>query len=176
VEAIEIRPAEVKRDADLLRSVDTSFETASILEVRRDGRGFRLIEKAVEPPLRKTFDLGSFKQNEWERVWLAFDGGRAVGLVATQHESWNNRVVVWHLYVSGSHRGRGFGRRLLETALIAACEAGARTAWLETSNLNLPAVRAYEQLGFELCGLDTSLYAGTPAEGEVALFLSRSLA
>jgi ribosomal protein S18 acetylase RimI-like enzyme len=48
-------------------------------------------------------------------------------------------------------------------------------AWLETSNVNLPAVRAYERLGFRLCGLDTSLYEGTPAEGEVALFLCRLL-
>ena len=47
---------------------------------------------------------------------------------------------------------------------------------METSNLNLPGVRAYERLGFQVCGLDTSLYDGTPSEGEVALFLSRSLA
>jgi ribosomal protein S18 acetylase RimI-like enzyme len=95
--------------------------------------------------------------------------------VATRYEAWNRRVVIWHLYVSGEYRRRGVGGRLLETALAAAREAGARTAWLETSNLNVPAVRAYERLGFVLCGLDTTLYDGTPAEGEVALFFSRRL-
>ena len=44
-----------------------------------------------------------------------------------------------------------------------------------TTNLNLPGVQAYERLGFHLCGLDTSLYDATPSEGEVALFLCRSL-
>jgi hypothetical protein len=28
-------------------------------------------------------------------------------------------------------------------------------------------------LGFRLCGLDVTLYDGTPAEGEFALFFSR---
>lgn len=32
------------------------------------------------------------------------------------------------------------------------------------------------RLGFELCGLDTTLYRGTPSEGETALFLAQSLA
>ncbi|QTR01699.1 GNAT family N-acetyltransferase, partial [Saccharothrix algeriensis] len=52
---------------------------------------------------------------------------------------------------------------------------GARTAWLETSNVNVPAVRAYLRMGFTLCGLDTTLYRGTPAEGEIALYLARNL-
>jgi ribosomal protein S18 acetylase RimI-like enzyme len=95
--------------------------------------------------------------------------------VATEHDSWNSRVVIWHLYVDASRRRRGIGRRLLETALAAAVEAGMRVAWLETSNLNVPGVRAYERLGFEICGLDTTLYTGTPAEGEIALFLARPL-
>ena len=98
-----------------------------------------------------------------------------MGVVSTQYEAWNRRVVIWHLYVSPGDRGRGIGRRLVETAFEAARAAGARNAWLETSNLNVPGVRAYERLGFRLCGLDTSLYDGTPAEGEVALFFCRSL-
>jgi len=31
-------------------------------------------------------------------------------------------------------------------------------------------------MGFTWCGLDMSLYRGTGSEGEVALFMSRSLA
>lgn len=176
VEGIKIRPADAQRDAELIRSLDTSFETGAIFDVQADGSGFRLVEKTVEPPLGKTFDLGHMDATrEWERVWLALDGDEAVGVVATQHEAWNRHVVIWHLYVSGSYRRRGIGRRLVNTALSAAREAGSRTAWLETSNVNLPAVRAYERLGFRLCGLDTSLYDATPSEGEVALFLCRPL-
>jgi hypothetical protein len=50
---------------------------------------------------------------------------------------------------------------------------GARHLWLETSNLNHPGVAAYRALGFSLTGMDMTLYDGTPAQGEVALFFSR---
>ncbi len=132
VEGIEIRVGDVKRDAALIRSLDTSFETGTILDVQADRRAFRLIERTIEPPLSKTFDLGRLDAaHEWERVWLALDGDQAIGVIATQHEWWNLRVTIWHLYVNSSHRRRGIGRRLLDTALSAAREAGARTAWLE---------------------------------------------
>ena len=176
VEEIEIRPGNVERDAELIRAVDTSFETGAILDVRADSRGFRLVEKKAEPPITKTFEPFRLDgAREWERMWLALDEHKAVGVIATQHEAWNRRVIIWHLYVSGSHRRRGIGRRLVSTALSTARGEGAQTAWLETSNLNLPAVRAYERLGFQLCGLDTSLYDATASEGEIALFFCRSL-
>src|SRR5262245_4538213 len=172
---VVIRPAEIERDADLIRSLDTSFETAAILEVQSGGRSFELVETPVDPPVVKSFALDLERRHEWERTWLALSAGKAIGVVATQHEPWNRRMIIWHLYIDAGRRRQGIGRRLVDTALAAAREAGARTAWLETSNLNLPGIRAYEGLGFELCGLDTSLYDGTPAEGEVALFLRRSL-
>jgi ribosomal protein S18 acetylase RimI-like enzyme len=173
---IEIRPADPERDAALIRSVDTSFETEAIFEVQAEPTGFRLVELPVDPPVVKTLPLTEpFGGLDWERAWLALDGGRAVGVVSTGFEAWNRRIVIWHLYVSPGERRRGIGRRLMETALAAAREAGARNAWLETSNFNVPAARAYERLGFHLCGLDTSLYEGTPAEGEVALFFCRRL-
>jgi len=37
-------------------------------------------------------------------------------------------------------------------------------------------VTAYRALGFSLTGADLTLYDGTPAEGEAALFFSRPLA
>jgi ribosomal protein S18 acetylase RimI-like enzyme len=173
---IEIRPVSFEQDGDGIASLDTSFRTDTIFELRRSGRSFELVERPAEPPLAKAFpltDVGSGP--EWQNSWLASDDGRVAGVVASEHQAWNSRVVIWHLYVDGSRRRRGIGRRLLETALAAAVEAGMRVAWLETSNLNVPGVRAYERLGFGLCGLDATLYAGTPAEGEVALFLARSL-
>ena len=173
---IEIRAADSARDAALIRSVDTSFETDVIFDVDADSSGFRLAERSVDPPVVKRFPLSDpFPAGEWERAWLALDGAEAVGVAGIGYEPWNRRMVIWHLYVSPGHRRRGIGRRLVETALAAAREAGALSAWLETSNVNVPGVRAYERLGFRLCGLDTSLYDGTPAAGEVALFLSRAL-
>jgi ribosomal protein S18 acetylase RimI-like enzyme len=173
---VEIRPVAFEQDGGAIASLDTSFRTATIFEVRRTGRSFDLVERPADPPLTKAFPLSDVGSGpEWQNAWLAWDGGSVAGVVATEHQAWNSRVVIWHLYVDGSRRRQGIGRRLLETALEAAVGAGMQVAWLETSNLNVPGVRAYERLGFELCGLDATLYAGTPAEGEVALFLARSL-
>jgi len=40
---------------------------------------------------------------------------------------------------------------------------GVRQLWLEIQNVNIAAVRAYRALGFQLVGLDTSLYDGDVA-------------
>ena len=176
MEAVEIRRADVARDWELIRSIDSSFEVEAVLVVQDDARGFHLAETPVEHPHTKSFELDRASTHEWEHVWLALDREEPVGVIATQYSAWNRRVIIWHLYVSRSHRRRAIGRALLDAALPSAMDEGARVAWLETSNVNLSAVRAYERLGFRLCGLDTSLYEGTPAEGEVALYLCRWLA
>lgn len=85
------------------------------------------------------------------------------------------RLVIHHLYVAPEVRRHGTGRALLEHALDRGRARGAPVAWLETSNLNHPGIQAYRRFGFDVCGLDTSLYVGTPAEGEFALFLWRPL-
>jgi ribosomal protein S18 acetylase RimI-like enzyme len=68
------------------------------------------------------------------------------------------------------------GRALVEAVIAAARDAGMRCVWLETSTLAYPAIQFYRRLGFELCGLDASLYdpAG-PAARETALYFARPL-
>jgi ribosomal protein S18 acetylase RimI-like enzyme len=81
--------------------------------------------------------------------------------------------MLWHLYVDRGARGKGVARRLVEAIQVQAERAGALHIWLETSNLNVPGVKAYGQLGFHVSGLDATLYDGTSAQGEFALFMSR---
>jgi ribosomal protein S18 acetylase RimI-like enzyme len=63
----------------------------------------------------------------------------------------------------------------VERVLSRGHDLGARNVWLETSNLNAPGVAIYEALGFRLSGIDLTLYDGTPAEGEIALFFSKPI-
>lgn len=51
-------------------------------------------------------------------------------------------------------------------------ERGAGHIWLEVTNINAPAIHAYRRMGFTFCGLDTTLYDGTPSQGEQALYMS----
>ena len=80
-----------------------------------------------------------------------------------------------HLYVDRRQRGRGVGRALLDEVVARARDAGMRALWLETQNVNVPAIRFYRRLGFRLAGLDDSLYDPADVPGEVALFFTREL-
>ncbi len=153
-----------------LQSLDTSFVTDRSYRVSATARGFELVEEPLATPLRKRYEL---RQGEppWDLVVLAGDGGGLSGMAATTYEAWNRRQVLNELHVAPDQRRRGLARRLLTEVHHAARENGARELWVETQNVNVPAVRAYRRLGFRLTGIDLSRYP-PPQDGEVALFLS----
>jgi ribosomal protein S18 acetylase RimI-like enzyme len=172
---IAIRDARLPDDAAAIEAIDTSFATDVVFDVEADGDGFALRERRLSAPLAKRFPLDDVRSDErpWSHGFVAEDGGVCMGFAAAGFEAWNRRLVLWHLYVHPTGRGRGVGRRLVERVADLGRELGARHIWLETSNLNAPGVAAYRALGFSLTGIDATLYDGTPAEGEIALFFSR---
>jgi ribosomal protein S18 acetylase RimI-like enzyme len=174
---IRIRAARLPDDAAAIERVDTSFTTDVVFEVDATGDGFSLRERRLPAPTAKRFPLDDVRSDErpWSHGFVAEDGGACIGFAAAGLEPWNRRLVLWHLYVQPSARGRGVGRQLVERVVELARELGARHLWLETSNLNGPGVAAYRALGFTLTGIDVTLYDGTPAEGEVALFFSKPI-
>lgn len=163
-----------------LEALDTSFTTDRIYRVMRDGLSFILVEEEVSLPLRKEYGSISGLAEEgrsMEHAVVAEVAGVVVGVAATNYESWNRRLVVEHLYVAPAQRGSGVGRALIDYLDEIARTTGARCLWLETQNINYPAIQFYQRLGFRLCGLDESLYdpAG-PGEGEIALYFTRDVA
>ena len=59
---------------------------------------------------------------------------------------------------------------LLQKAREWAKDQGARGIFLETQDINVPAMRLYEKNGFFLSGIDTMLYYNSPHRGETAVF------
>jgi ribosomal protein S18 acetylase RimI-like enzyme len=176
-QAVAVRGASPDDLGDL-GLVDTSYRTDRIYRVRRSELGFWLDEERIDPPVHKTnprpqLELGN-------GLFVACVGTELVGYAELLFEAWNGRARIEHIYVSGSFRGRGVGRALIQAAdERARQEPAARCLWLETQNVNYPAVQFYQRMGFQLCGLDESLYRpGDPAllPGEVALYFSRDLA
>ena len=171
------RPAQWPQDVPALSVLDTSFVTDRIYRLTLDGLSFGLEEDALAPPLHKSYPFDPTdreEQGNWDHAVVAEAEERLIGFAAAQYMAWNRRTVIWHLYVAPDYRGRGVGTRLLDTVDTFARRVGARCLWLETQNVNVPAVRFYLRSGFMLCGLDTSLYDPEgPAGGEVALFLER---
>ncbi|MEU4768682.1 GNAT family N-acetyltransferase [Actinosynnema sp. NPDC023794] len=168
---MELRTAKAA-DLDQVAALDDSFTTDTVLEVVAAPEGFTLRPTPVDPPLHKVFPPDDDPDGT---VFVAADGPRVRGFVTVDLEEWHRRLVIRQVTVAPGHRGRGIGRALVEHACAHGREHGALTAWLETSSVNVPAVRAYRRLGFALCGLDTTFYRGTPAGGEVALFFARDL-
>ncbi|MGW3008407.1 GNAT family N-acetyltransferase [Streptomyces sp. NPDC001219] len=171
----EARPA----DREQIDALDDSFTTDTVYEVVAGDEGFALRSVFVDPPLVKVFpddeDDGDGGTDEGVHREVAVDGGTVCGVVAVGVEEWHRRLVIQQIAVASTHRGHGVGAALMERACAYGSRLGARTAWLETTSVNVPAVRAYRRMGFALCGLDTTLYRGTPSEGETALFMSREL-
>jgi ribosomal protein S18 acetylase RimI-like enzyme len=172
-------------DAAAVEALDSSFTTDTVFEVTvsESGAGFALREVPVDPPLHKVFPpeehdeqaLGGAPADTaaHTRTYVALADGEVCGFVATGYDSWNRRLTIEDIEVAPGHRGRGIGRALMEHAAAFGRERGADHLWLEVSSVNAPAVHAYRRMGFALCGLDTTLYAGTPSAGEQALFMSR---
>ncbi|MFD2083443.1 Acetyltransferase (GNAT) family protein [Actinopolymorpha cephalotaxi] len=182
--AVTVRPFDKATDTDAVGAIDRSFRTDEAMQVSRTDDGFELTE-VPSKRLTKVFPLDLDQQTDhgrWDAAWVAEtnDGGSpatVVGFAAARFSRWNHRVELYHLYVDAAHRGKGIARALLdhidEDPLIR--EQG-HCVWLETSHLNVPGIRAYRALGFELCGLDLELYCDPPSgPREIALFFARPL-
>lgn len=173
-----VRAVDLAGDRDALLALDTGFVTDRIYRIEAAADGFCLVATAVAPPLHKRFTLQD--ELDADRLWaagfVAVEAGQIVGFAAAGFEAWNRRAVLWHLYVAADRRGRGIGQELLAAVTAYALDAGARCLWLETSNVNFPAIQFYRRMGFVLCGLDQSLYApDSAAAGETALYFVREI-
>jgi [ribosomal protein S18]-alanine N-acetyltransferase len=81
-----------------------------------------------------------------------------------------DEVHILNLAVHPEHRGRGLGRRLVESVILEAQSAGARVVTLEVRRENSPARTLYRRLGFVEVGLRRNYYG----RGEDAIIMSRT--
>jgi ribosomal protein S18 acetylase RimI-like enzyme len=174
---VVIRAAQTQRDLNEISRLDRTYSTARIYRIRRSELGFSLDEESVCPPVRKTYPRPSPELSD--RLLVATAGQQLVGYAELKFNSWNDRAEIDSLDVSSPFRGQGIGRALIHALdQRARREPAARCLWLETQNINYPAIQFYRRLGFQLCGLDETLYRpGMPGllPGEIALYFSRAL-
>jgi ribosomal protein S18 acetylase RimI-like enzyme len=164
-------------DRDAIRSLDISFTTDRIYGVRSTGLSFTLVETPVAPALHKDYGYAELDElPAHDYVAVAEVDDIVVGVATLELETWNRRAILRHLLIDAAYRGQGLGRALIADVLREARERGARCLWLETQNINYPAIQFYQRLGFQCCGLDTTLYdpQAVPA-GEIALFFALQL-
>ncbi len=174
--ACTIRPLDRTGDRSAVDAIDTTFETSSVFEVVVGPRSIELVERPLERPRSKRYSISEVfaPWATWSAGWVAEWDGAVRGFATVEHEPWHARLVLWFLYIAPAWRRRGVGRALLEQVEAHGRDVGASHVWLETSNVNVPGVAAYERLGYSLCGVDR-LYYGAYMPGETAIYLAKSL-
>ena len=167
------RPPDWPHDREALARLDLAFATDVVYAVERRGPlDFALVERRADPPLVKRYALDLDALAAAPHVTVAEEDGRVVGVASVAWQAWNRRAELSHLYVDAAARGRGVGAALLREAERAARTLGARCLWVETQQVNAPAIRFYLRQGFACCGLDAALYDD---DREVGIFFARDL-
>lgn len=167
---VHVRAVRLPDDAHGVAALDTSLLAKRELDVRPDGLGFRVTMRELPAPRRKEYHVEAAAGG-----LVAVDGDSVVGYAEISYSAWNRRAVLEHIYVAFGQRGSGIGTALLAEAVRQARETGARCLWLETQNVNEPAIGFYLSKGFRICGLDTTFYEPAESPGEVAVFLAMDL-
>ena len=133
----------------------------------------------MDPPLQKVYGSNAHLEpriQEADFTVVAEQDGQLVGVAAVKYEPWNRRGEVWHVYVAKAARRRGIGTALMNELVVFARSVGARCLWVETQNVNFPAIQFYRRAGFRFCGLDEAFYDPEgPGPDEIALFWVREL-
>jgi len=176
---MKIRPIQWQHDQQRLLDFDASYATDKVLLPIAEGLSFTLIEHNLAHAFHKRYDFTDLESDIDEAdlaIALESASGTIEGFATACYGEWNRSLVLSGIYVSPARKGVGLGHQLLDAVQAYARTTPARQLWLETQNFNLPAIRFYQKAGFELCGLDTSLYDPDEVhEGEIALFFRRSL-
>ncbi|MEM9134962.1 MAG: GNAT family N-acetyltransferase [Actinomycetota bacterium] len=99
-------------------------------------------------------DLAAVYDGRAARLFLAFDGPLAVGMVAVRPHD-DGTAELKRLYLRPVARGRGLADRLVEQAVQAAADGGHRAIWLESMRgVMEPALAVYRRHGFGPAGVD----------------------
>lgn len=106
----------------------------------------------------------------------AFRNGKLIAAAIVEPQHWNRTLEIWSFQVTGSEKRKQVGTKLMNAVLERAKEEEWRAVVLETQNTNAPAIRFYRSCGFEIEGIDLSLYSNKDMdEGEVAIYMKKKL-
>jgi ribosomal protein S18 acetylase RimI-like enzyme len=176
---IVTRPIRLPADATAVEALDFSFTTTTGYQLRRDAADsggdqrlarIELVGPVDIPPRTKRYELRPL-----EGGIVARRDGVIVGYAHVAYAEWNRRAELDKLYVAAGARRAGVGSALIAAAFRHARQTPARCLWLETQDINGPAVSFYVRHGFTLCGFDDSLYDPVTHPGEIALYFSQPL-
>jgi ribosomal protein S18 acetylase RimI-like enzyme len=123
-----------------------------------DGRAFALFASLVPDGDRRFLkedlqdsagEFARFLREAQERRLVAVTESGIVGVAgAFPGSGWSSHVAELRVLVAPSHRGRGLGRELARSALVAALELGCTHAYVEVVAEQEALVSMFQDLGF----------------------------
>lgn len=105
----------------------------------------------------------------------AYDENKLIGFVISERRTWNNSLWIDMIQVAKDYRGKGIGSELLKSLENQAASEKFRIIDIETQNTNVPAINFYRKNGYDLTGLNLSLYDTEKVNDEIAIFLAKNL-
>ncbi|MFW9918044.1 MAG: GNAT family N-acetyltransferase [Candidatus Thorarchaeota archaeon] len=134
----------------------------------------------LEVPYEKRWPPDSENDARYEQIIQqglsagAYDDERLVGIAIAEAHLWNKTLWIWEFHIDQEYRGKGIGSQLMEHMTSVGRKAGCRVMVCETQNTNVPAIRFYRKVGFEVGGIDLSYYTNRDlTDFEVAVFMKR---
>jgi ribosomal protein S18 acetylase RimI-like enzyme len=165
-------------DSQILSGFDASYSTGTVYRISVNDMDVTIREEKLASPVNRLYAPKDIEESllDASQTIIAEVDGRVAGFAAFKFEEWNKRAVIIGIYVMPEHKGRGIGSSLVKRGVEYAKTAGARCLWLETQNINYPAIQFYLRSGFRFCGFDTSLYdPAAVMPYETALFFSMDI-
>lgn len=171
---------EIRREIDSKRlsDFDASFSTDRIYRIAVNEMSVEIKEEKLAAPFQKTYPFDFIKNDidEADYAVVAEIEETIAGFATVKYEAWNNRAVLTGIFVAPESKGKGVGRALVDVAIDFAKTKSARCLFVETQNVNYPAIQFYRKVGFEFCGFDSALYNPTEiSSGEIAFYFCKIL-
>jgi GNAT superfamily N-acetyltransferase len=179
--AIVIQPLLALNDADFRRIVQGYSSSERYRVQRQTSETQTTISLHLEQigvPYDKKFDSDPEEINRYRDCLAhgfsfgAYLDQSLIGLTVAEPRWWHKSLWIWEFHVESAFQRQGIGRQMLAAVAGQASQTGLRVLVCETQNTNVPGIRAYRRLGFEIEGIDLSYYTNHDlSQGEVAIFM-----
>lgn len=182
---IQIRPLS-ELDRERFHELSTGYSSSEKYEITKNESDeeshISLHLTNLEEPYEKRWESESEDDVRYEQIISqGYSAGvyyedKLVGIAIAEKRVWNRTLWIWEFHIDSDYRGMGIGRELMEHMSSTGREAGCRVMVCETQSTNVPAIRFYRKVGFEIGGVDLSYYTNKDVtDFEVAIFMKRFL-
>ncbi|MBC7473762.1 MAG: GNAT family N-acetyltransferase [Candidatus Sericytochromatia bacterium] len=133
----------------------------------------------LEKPYKKDNLINTEESKQYKNILplgysvAAYDKDDIVGIVIAKPLTWNNTLSIIQIQVNETYRNENIGYKLIDEVITLATKNNFRAVVAETQNTNFPAISFYRKCGFEIDGIDLSLYKdnNSTAVNEIAIFM-----